>query len=429
VPATPFISTVQSWRTDRGRSYMMDKTQAGTAQLVLIDQTGYLDPRSGSTSPYAGQLVPNTPVKISAQNPCDGTYHDIFTGYAENWTWNPDQTENWLTVTLDAVDGFELLSRAEVVPSDPTKGTTTYVGGPTVRPQDRINAALNDAGWPVPLRNVFSGNIGVKTVVYNAQTSLLSVCQDAADAEFPNVANCYIDRWGRFCFRGRFARLDYATYQSRSLNANPPPQLNGQLGYTWNVGDRPSADTFGYAPINSIEWTRDSKNLINACLCTPSEIAQSNIAGQLDTDSTSIASYGIRTLSITDLLVDSAPANADYPGSPPFTDLEECLNYAIYYTSNYNNPVDTITKIDFKTIAPSDPLGPAWWQFVTGVEIGDVVFVHQANIGGGGFHNVGFFIEGIHNDVQLGGPAGAFNVPQWTMSLDLSPISFYSTFT
>lgn len=426
-PTYPAVASssnlVSGWETHRGRQYELDKTQAGTATMTIIDQTGRFDP-TNTAGPYYGQIKPLKQAKITAQNPVDGSYHDIFTGYVESWDYTITPDENLLYVTANLSDGFELLTRAEVVPDG--SGTTTYAGQQV---DDRIRAALADAGWPSIYTNIFTGNVDMQQTIYNPQTSILAVIQDAADAEFPNAANTFMDRWGRVAFRGRWARFNPSAYETRDVNSNPP--LGAKQIIVWNVGDRAAADTFVIAPIADIQWTLDLKNIINACLCMPYNIAQSFISGQLKTDSGSISQYGVRALSIPDLLIDSsiagpgaAPPGGDGVGKPAADANTECQIIGQYFVDNYAQPVEMISSISFIAQDPKSTLGPPLWKFLTGVEIGDIVVVTQTNPGGGGFRATQFFVEGIHNVVSLG--SGTY--PQWTMNLDLTPRTWYSKF-
>ena len=445
-PTPPAMRSVVKWTTDRGRQYELDKTQAGTAVITIVDTTGVYDPTNGS-GPFFPNIGPLKQACINVLNPADGSYYDIFTGFVESWDYTIDPTEKLFTITINLTDGFELLSRAEVIPD--ATGTSIYAAQGV---QDRIFAALEDdfgqypvtppsgAGWPSEWVNAFTGNVTMQRTVYNPQASILSVLQDAADAEFPNVANVFMDKYGNVAFRGRWARFNAEYYSvDPTVNAAPTPTPDQPVRF-WGVGDGPAARALGLAPIHDIEWTLDLKNVINACLCSPSNIPQGSINAQLRTDPTSIGLFGARVLSLPDILVASSVAG---PVGPPFpatnpggdgvgdpasdpdnTGTNECQIFGQYYVDNYATPVYMISKIVFQTIDPASPLGPAWWKFVTGVEIGDVVQVTTTNPGGGGFKQTAFFVEGIHNDVSIGG----FDTPQWTMSLDLSPRVWYSVF-
>lgn len=501
-PTPPAMRSVVKWTTDRGRQYELDKTQAGTAVITIVDTTGVFDPTNDS-GPFFPNVGPLKQACINVLNPADGSFYDIFTGFVESWDYTIDPTERLFTITINLTDGFELLSRAEVIPD--STGTSIYDAQSA---HDRILAALEDdfgaapvmppsgAGWPSQWVNAFSGNVVMQRTVYNPQASILSVLQDAADAEFPNVANVFMDKYGNVAFRGRWARFNAEYYSvDPTVNAAPTPTPTQPIRF-WGVGDGPASRALGLAPIHDIEWTLDLKNVINAVVCSPSNIVQGFINGQLVTDDVSIAAYGARVLSLPDILVASSVQSAAFPTStwaaltaystgdfvtpttsnrfafkalnngtsggsepvwptptqagatvvdgsitwlayPPSGDgvgddvsdpanlgLTECEIFGQCYVDNYAQPVYMISKIVFQTIDPSSPLGPAWWKFITGVEIGDVVEVTTTNPGGGGFNKTAFFVEGIHNDVSIGG----LDTPQWTMSLDLSPRVWYSVF-
>jgi hypothetical protein len=413
------ISFVQGWNSDRGRQAELDKTQAGTATISILDQTGIYDP-TNPHGPYFGLIGPLAPAQIVSVNPDTGVTEPVFTGFVETWAYVPDVTEKWMVLTVSFSDGFEPLTRAETVPD--SSGTTVLQADLI---DDRITGVLADYGWPpVPTPGpIFSGNVHLQETVYNPQTTLLSVIQDCADAELPNAANFFMDKWGQPAFRGRFARLKPQIYGPRIGGMTPPAGF--QTINFWEVGDKPAAQTFGIAPIAEIEWALDLKNVINACLCTPNGIAQKDIEGQLVFDSDSIAQYGTRVLTITDLLTLDSVEGGDGTGQPSRDANDECKIFAQYYVDNYAQPVETITRLEFHSRDPRDSLGPALWAFICGVEIGDVVKVWTTNPGGGGFRETQFFVEGIHN-VVLPLEGGFLD---WTMSLDLTPRAWYSTFS
>ena len=83
---------------------------------------------------------------------------------------------------------------------------TVYYDGDTV--QNRIANLLEDARWPESLARIFTGNVNVKATKYDPGDSILVAMRDAADAEFPGIANLYTDKLGRVCFHGRRARFD-----------------------------------------------------------------------------------------------------------------------------------------------------------------------------------------------------------------------------
>lgn len=414
----PGTSSVSAWTIDRGRTYELDKTQAGTATFTLKDYTGIFDP-TNPNSPFYGQIGPMRQMKIGVVNPVNQQNVDLFTGYLEAWNYTIDTSEVLMTIQVDAVDGFEPLSRAEFPPD--STGTTVLPA--TVDVQTRMHYILDNffgwdgtsaLGWPTSLRKINSGNVFVLQTVYNPGTSLMSGLQDGADAEFPGVANVFMNKLGQVTFYGRLPRFDPTSF---------PQDVQ-----FWTVGDLPAALTFGAAPINAIEWNLDQKNLINAAQAYPQGIAQADIAGQLAVSPSSIAAYGNRVYTIPNLQTGGSSGSATPPNLTP---EEECFLFSWYYAANYNQPVQRISKLQFTTLDPSTPMGATLWNFMLGVEIGDILTVYTSNPGGGGFGKQTdgfsvdqFFVEGIHytaSPLQAG-------FPLITMNLDISPRQWFQTF-
>ena len=412
------VAKVQAWNSDRGRQYELDKTQAGTATVTIIDTDGTYDP-TNPDSPLFGLIGPLAPAQIRIVNPVTGVTEPKFTGFVESWdyVYDPQPSPYAIILTINLTDAFELLTRAETVPD--STGTTILDAD---RVDDRITGILADFGWPADKELIFSGNVDLQRTVYNPQTTLLSVLQDCADAELPNAANVYIDKWGQVAFRGRFARLIPEFYSPRAGGMTPPVGPRSVIDF-WEVGDRNAAETFGIAPISDIEWTLDLKNVINAVVCTPNGIGQADIAGQLVEDAASIAQYGTRVLSISDLLTLSQLVGDDQ-GQLALDANDACKIFGMYYVDNYAQPVEMISAISFKSRDPSDPLAGPLWDFIQGVEIGDVLKVWVTNPGGGGFRETQFFVEGVHDAVKV----LRDDVFDWTMTLDLSPRAWYSVF-
>ena len=411
------VSGVQGWNSDRGREYELDKTQAGTVVVNVIDPDGMYDP-TNPNSPVFGLIGPLSPAQVVSVNPVTKVTEPVLTGFVESWNYvfDPQQTPAAMLLTVNLSDAFEPFARAETVPDS---SGTTILDADLV--DDRITGTLADIGWPADQELIFSGNVHLQKTIYNPQTTQLSVLQDCADAELPNAANVFMDKWGQVAFRGRFSRLIPETFGPR-IGGMTPPAGHQAINF-WEVGDRNAAETFGIAPISEIEWTLDLKNVINAVVCTPNGIAQNEIANQIVSNADSIAQYGTRVLSISDLLTLDQVADPSQ-GQLALDANDACMIFGMYYVDNYSTPVEMISAISFKTRDPSDPLGPPLWALICGIEIGDVLKVWVTNPGGGGFREVQFFVEGVHHAVKtLRG--GLFD---WTMTLDLSPRAWYSTF-
>jgi hypothetical protein len=76
-------------------------------------------------------------------------------------------------------------------------------------------------------------------------------------------------------------------------------------------------------------------------------------------------------------------------------------------------------------MSPAQPHAAATWNLLSLIEIGDQVSLTVGSPGGGGFTDEGFFVEGIHEQVQ---PLGA-DYDDVTLTLDLSPQAYFTDLT
>jgi hypothetical protein len=430
---------VRDWTIDRGRPNEFSKTDVGTASVRIVDRAGVFDPTNPS-SDYAGKILPGKQAAIALQNPIDGEWHTLFRGFIESWHYKLGQTEEHMELELQLVDGFAILARAElrvgvdgVLPpytgtpeaealAEMAAGNVLY-GETTGSVGDRINAILGDVGWPVSLRDIFSGNVRVGPKAYSPGTSALDALFDAVDAELVGVANFWCSSDGAVTFRGRQARFrpDVAEYHIHRRD----------------VGD-PSATSLDptVVPVSELEFSNGQDNLFNSCTATPQGIGSGlswrpldpevdDIPGQLvkagdpgvGGDPDSIEKYGLRSLTFDNLqtIVGTAGAGTNA--------LEETKKVATYYVENYSSaPAVRISRMVFKSRRPDDPLGPALWKQMCEVEISDLLTLKTDHPGSGGFDG-DWYVEGIHYTGRPGAPG----LPIVELSLDVSPRQHYTT--
>ena len=113
--------------------------------------------------------------------------------------------------------------------------------------------------------------------------------RDAADAEFPGVANVYEDRFGRVAFHGRHARFD------------PEGTADGAnwVFNRWHAATRGDVTT-GTAQIRAFSFNRPRARIINSYLAYPRadengvEFDRTQIDALLQMDSGSITAFGYR---------------------------------------------------------------------------------------------------------------------------------------
>lgn len=412
---------VTSYTIDRGRQYELDRTDTGRATVTISDKDGILDPTnpfgpfwdSGSASTKIRPLLQAT---IGRRNPMTGDWVTRYRGFIEelDYTFDPSQRFNQLQIGL--VDIFEILSAVEMLPGafgdTPPPGSEGQVFFDNANMDDRILQVLTNAGIPSAFYVVFSGNVFLYESTYSPAESAMTAIQEAADAEFPGVSNVYTDRKGRLAVHGRLAKFDPAGVLAGLSDPTQWPWRHWQAGDGAAVNLSPS----NTAHLRQFAFNRGLSKVINNGIATPLGIADADVAGQMVTDTTSIAKYGIRSWSAQNLLtktglIDSSDA------------LTETKRFATYYVNNYKAPQNRITQIGFRTMSPIQVGAAATWDLLSNVDIADQVDVTVGSPGGGGFILEPFYVEGVHEQVQ---PLNT-DYDDVTLTLDLSPKAFYDT--
>ena len=403
---------VQQFSIDRSRESEFDKTGTGEATVQIIDYSGAFDP-TYSSGTFFGKMDPMRQVMLQRYDPIAGTWYSRFRGFVSRWTYQLLPKENALLVTIECKDGLGVLATAELMTGQhgdpaPAVSTGNIWYGPTAGTivQSRINSVLDDAGWPSGLRSVFSGNVDVQPTVYSARNQFLTAIDDASDAEFPGVANRYIDRIGNFTFHGRLARFH-------------PTDVQYDIA-TWSAGDDAAAAAdANTVPIaggdqdTQLTFVHDENDIINQAYFAPKDIAQSDIENQWFDDSTSISQFGPKTLSGEDLLTQfgyllSNDAN------------DETLSYGQYFVDNYKDTVTRVPQISFATRDTGDDRAAKLWDLLGKIDISDRVVLTTTHHWGGGFAGT-FFVEGCH-ETQT--PMNT-RTDEVRMTVDLSPAAFF----
>jgi hypothetical protein len=415
---------VQEWTISRGRPDELQKTSTGTATVTIADLNGVFDPTNGASA-YFPDVLPDRQAMIRLYDPVDATWHTLFRGYIDDIDYDVQSftydsgavVHGVLFVTLNLVDAFGWLNDHELMPGvagDPpptgSEGRVFYedtagsVG-------DRITAVLADVGWPSGLSSVFSGNVKVTETVYEPGTTALAALFDAADAEFPGVANLFVKTDGTVTFHGRQARFrpDVAGYGINRRDVGDP---------SVTVSDAT------ICPISELQFSLGKTQLYNSVLVVPQDKTvgvpptDTDIAAQLLEDSTSITAHGKKGLTFTDLLTVEGIATGN-------TALQETRLMATYYRDNYKDPLPRITRMVFKSRDPSERLADPLWKMICRCEISDLLSVTTAHVGGGGFAdtgNQGYYVEGIRYTCR---PAST-RVHDVRLEVDVSPQALFT---
>jgi hypothetical protein len=173
----------------RGRNRILNKFEAGTANVTIYDQNGDWNP-SNPSGAYYGDLKPLRKIQVYADY--NGTRYYIFSGFITDYDTSFNiGTEEVSRVTLKCVDAFRLLQGAQV---------TTVTGAPAGQLSGaRVNALLNATDWPSGLRDIDTGQSTLQADPGTARTALQAL-RTVEDSEFGGI---FLDAEGRVTFIDR----------------------------------------------------------------------------------------------------------------------------------------------------------------------------------------------------------------------------------
>lgn len=395
-----------------GRQSEFERTDTGTMTVTLHDRQGIVDPSNAAD-------LDGVPIALGLRDPVTDEWFPRWRGVIDEVHCELEKSQSVLRTTITCVDAFDYFAGFEVAPGiagdTPPAGSEGDVFYEEKSVNDRIDQVLGNAGWPGGMAAVFTGNVDLQDTVYAPGESLLTVMQDAADAEFPTVSNLFVDKFGFLCFHGRYARFDPDGVSASATHWD---------FHRWAVGDGAAivGDPTRAQMRPPFSFTRSRKMLRNAALCYPKFTADADnarIPDMIVTDSASITAHGVRSWSAPNLVI----AEGTTTGNDAW---EECLLYSTYIVDNYAQLLNRIDSMTVLAIHPDDPRAEATWELLTQIDINDVVDVDIGHPGGGGFSHEGY-VEGLHiiirplvKDLDTG-------YPMVTLTADLSPADYWTS--
>ena len=295
---------VKSFQIDRGKPRRFSTFPAGAAGIRFNNHDRAFDP-TYPDSPFAGNIIPRREIRITS-----GTVVQ-FTGYIDDWN---------LTYTVDgnsvadavAKDVTSFFSKQKLTPQIPAEQLIS----------DRLNAVLNDSevNWSSTLRDIETSTRRVGTQEIAPSTNALNYMQKVTETEGGGLL--FINREGDVAFR----------------NAAQVARSSDLVIFGQGTG----------IPYSGIQVVYGSELLYN-------EVVVSNVGGGTATavNEASQGEYGIRNLSITDLL----GAN----------DLQS-VDLAIKYADIYSEPEYRVERLDIQL----HDLDPAEQEEILNLELGSV---------------------------------------------------------
>ena len=204
---------VKSVSYSRGKSNELGTAEVGSCIITLNNATGKYTP-SNSLGDLYGKLLPKRPIRVRATY--DGNTYNLFYGYIEEIIPHPHLSEQDCVIT--AVDGVDFLSRHDL-------STALY--------KDAVSGTihgyiLNDAGWPVAMRTLDTGQLTVP-YWYGGDVKARCAQEELDDSE---QGFSYIGGNGYFNFEDRYHRST-ATHQTSQATFN-----NTMVNITYSLNPR-----------------------------------------------------------------------------------------------------------------------------------------------------------------------------------------------
>lgn len=417
---------VAGWDSRAGRQTLLSQTDTGTASVYCNDfKSGLFDPRN-SGSPYYGKLDGGQ-IMLQLYDPVRAIWEPQWRGTIDDILYDVDGSgidQNGdpinVAVRLDCVDVFDYLSSYGLTPGldgvKPPVGSADGVWyAETVgSTEDRFLAIMNDVGIDPTMSIIASGNVHVQAVKYDPDEPAIVACRDAADADLPFIANIYVDRHGRFVFRGRYSRF-------------APDAVAAELGSDWDfarwpVGDGKAIEADATrAQMRVLTYNRNRSDIVNVAVCYPANMPPDHMPNQVFANTASITAYGKHSAPpMSDLLVKSRVA-----AEGASTGENECFLYAKLLVLNQKDPIIGAGSIQVKSVHPTDPRATTTWAMLTQADVSHIVNLRVGYPGGTGFTGASpdddYYIEGREMQVR---PLGDSSFDAVTMTLSTSPYAW-----
>jgi hypothetical protein len=249
--------------TRRGRNLLQDNYESGSATIRVVDPDGDFNPQN-TASPYYGLLQPLR--KIQASAIYGGVTYGLFGGYITEYRYTYPTGQETGYVTFICYDAFRLMYNSNV---------TTVTGGTAGQTTaQRVQSILTMIAWPPAFTSI---GTGATTCVVDPGTTR-TVLEAIQTAEFTEQGAFYIDENGVATFKGR-----QYVYDAQAAS----PTVFNQTGGISYAG---------------ITFALDDKTIVNKATVT-------RIGGTAQTysDATSIAQYFTRSITATDMLMQTDP--------------------------------------------------------------------------------------------------------------------------
>jgi len=230
VDITPFVTQCYIKRAFNRSS---DSFIGGSAKIIFVDQTGTFNPANTSSALY-GKIKPMRKIRMTAS--FNSINYSLGSFYVQEWNYKSPTGFDPAYVTLNCVDGFQLLNLTTL---------TTVTGGTAGQTTAARVTSLLDAGdWPGGMRDISTTATTTVQADSGASRSLLGALQEIEQTE---TGALYVDQRGFVKF---MSRTDIITDSGAALTKFSDVDGSGDITYQ-NV----EFDISDYQMINKVTVT------------------------------------------------------------------------------------------------------------------------------------------------------------------------------
>ena len=210
-----------------------DSFIGGSAKIVFVDQTGTFNPANTSSALY-GKIKPMRKIRMTAS--FNNVNYSLGCFYVQEWNYKSPTGFDPAYVTLNCVDGFQLLNLTTL---------TTVTGGSSGQTTAARVTSLLDAGdWPIGMRDISTTSTTTVQADNGNSRSLLASLQTIEQTE---TGALYVDQRGFVKF---MSRTDIVTDSGAALTKFSDVNGSGDITYQ-NV----EFDISDYQMINKVTVT------------------------------------------------------------------------------------------------------------------------------------------------------------------------------
>jgi len=191
-----------------------DSFIGGSAKIVFVDQTGTFNP-ANTSSPLYGKIKPMRKIRMTAS--FNSINYNLGSFYIQEWNYKSPTGFDPAYVTLNCVDGFQLLNLTTL---------TTVTGGSSGQTTAaRVTSLLNSGEWPAFMRDISTTTTTTVQADTGASRSLLASLQEIEQTE---TGALYVDQRGFVKF---MSRSDIITASGSTLTKFSDVNGSGDITY------------------------------------------------------------------------------------------------------------------------------------------------------------------------------------------------------